>query len=167
VISDLALNKKGGAMLQGKYDQYFVTKPEVKYSLKGHNPDTKIIGMTPAQIFLNDEKIKGCPVWFDIVWIYDNVLPAPWVFGHKHDVPEILIFLAADGTGPLGEEKDLGGEVELAMGDEPEIHTITKTTAVYIPANVMHCPLTVKKVDKNKPFYFLAFLMQPSYKSKT
>jgi hypothetical protein len=148
-----------------KYGKYFISKPKLRYSLSGHNPDTKIVGMTPAQVFLDSETMKGSPVWFDIVWIYDNVLPAPWVFAHKHEVDEVIVFMASNGSGKLGEEVDLGGEVELGMGDEGEVHKITKTTAVYIPAGVTHCPLTVKKVDKKHPFYFLAFLMQPDYKS--
>ncbi len=146
-------------MAKNKYDKYFISKPKLRYNLSGHNPDTKIEGMTPAQVYLNKDLVPGCPFWFDIVWIYDKVAPAPWVFAHKHDVDEVIAFLAPNG------EHDLGGEVELAMGEEGEIHTIRQTTAVYIPAGVTHCPLTVKKVDKKKPFFFLAFLLQPEYKS--
>ena len=35
---------------------------------------------------------------------------------------------------------DLGAEVVLYMGPEMEKHVITKTSAVFIPANFIHCP---------------------------
>ncbi|MFC1942265.1 hypothetical protein ACFLWU_03500 [Chloroflexota bacterium] len=146
-------------MDKSKYGKYFVSNPKLRYTLGGHNIGTKIEGMTPAQVFLDKDIMPGCPVWVDVVWIYDNVTPSPWVFAHKHDVDEVLVFLATNGEG------DLGGEIELAMGEEGEIHKIHQNTTVYIPRGVTHCPLTVKSVDKNKPQLFLAFLLQSEYKS--
>ncbi len=66
---------------------------------------------------------------------------------HTHDFGEYLLFL---GTDP-DDHFDLHGEVELWVGDEKR--TITRTTAVFVPAGVPHCPLVVHRVDR--PFMFI------------
>ena len=146
-------------MADTKYGKYFVSDPKLVDELSGHSKEAKREGMTPAQVFLDNDLVPGCPVWFDVVWVYDNVLPAPWVLPHKHDVDEVLVCLATN------KEHDLGGVVEIAMGDEGEIHTITRSTAIFIPKGLTHCPLTYKSVDKNKPQIFIAMLLNPEYKS--
>lgn len=66
---------------------------------------------------------------------------------HTHSFDEYLIFL---GTNPE-DQFDLGGEVELWLGDEK--HMLTKTCAVFAPAEMPHCPLVIHKVDR--PFIFI------------
>ena len=81
--------------------------------------------------------------------------------GHRHNVAEILYFI---GGNPMN-FKEFGAEVEFVMGegDEAETHIITTTTWVYVPANVMHCPLEFKKVDK--PIMFGHIMFAPFYNS--
>ena len=59
------------------------------------------------------------------------------VKGHSHPYPEILGFYGSDPENPF----DLGGEVELYI--DGEAHIITKSTMVFIPPNLVHCPITV------------------------
>jgi mannose-6-phosphate isomerase-like protein (cupin superfamily) len=66
---------------------------------------------------------------------------------HSHPFDEYLLFL---GTNPK-DQFDLGGEVELWLGDEKRM--ITRTTAVFVPAGMPHCPLVFHKVDR--PFIFI------------
>jgi mannose-6-phosphate isomerase-like protein (cupin superfamily) len=66
---------------------------------------------------------------------------------HSHPFDEYLVFL---GTDPE-DHFDLGGEVELWMGDEK--HMVTKTCAVFVPKGMPHCPLVVHRVDR--PFMFI------------
>ena len=75
--------------------------------------------------------------------------------GHKHAVAEILYFIGGD---PMN-FKEFGAEVEFTMGegDERETHIITSTTWVYVPANVLHCPLNFKRVDKTIMFGHIMF----------
>jgi hypothetical protein len=42
----------------------------------------------------------------------------------------------------------LPAEIEIGLGPEREIHTITSPTAVFIPKGMVHCPLDFKRVDK-------------------
>jgi hypothetical protein len=74
---------------------------------------------------------------------------------HTHEVAELLIHI---GTNP-DDPSDLGAEVEMCMGEELEKHTFNKSTIVYIPPGTVHCPWTIKKVDR--PFIFLQILQGP------
>ncbi len=66
---------------------------------------------------------------------------------HTHSFDEYLLFLGIDPEDRF----DLGGEVELWLGDEK--HMITRTCAVFAPAGLPHCPLVVHRVDR--PFMFI------------
>jgi hypothetical protein len=76
---------------------------------------------------------------------------------HKHNCDEILFFMSTDPTN----WRDLGGEVEIAMGEEWEKHTINTPAIICIPKGLMHCPVYVKKVDR--PFYFGHLLLAANY----
>jgi hypothetical protein len=78
---------------------------------------------------------------------------------HTHDNEEILCFI---GGNPL-DITDFGAEIEMSMGSEHEKHVITQTACVSIPANLAHCPLNIKKVDK--PIIFLEMSLTRSYKA--
>ena len=78
---------------------------------------------------------------------------------HQHDCDEILFFISTDPENTT----DLGGEVEIALGDEWEKHVITTSAIICLPAGVMHCPVYVRKVER--PFYFGHLLMAASYAS--
>jgi hypothetical protein len=61
--------------------------------------------------------------------------------------------------------EESGAEVEFTMGEgaEAETHIITNTTRVYVPSNVLHCPLKFKKVDK--PIMFGHIMFAPTFAS--
>lgn len=69
---------------------------------------------------------------------------------HAHDYDEILCFF---GTNP-DDVHDLGGEVWFWV--EREKHIITRSTMVYVPAGVMHCPLMYPRIDRPM-FHFTSF----------
>ncbi len=68
---------------------------------------------------------------------------------HTHKAPEVLVALGTDPENP----RELWAEIELCMGPEMEKHIITTSTLVYIPANFIHCPFRVTRVDR--PFLFI------------
>jgi hypothetical protein len=78
---------------------------------------------------------------------------------HTHSNEEILCFI---GGNPR-DITDLGAEIEMTMGPEREKHIITQAACVSIPANLEHCPLNIKKVDK--PIVFLEISLARSYKA--
>jgi hypothetical protein len=62
---------------------------------------------------------------------------------HSHPFNEYLIFLGTDPKNP----GDLGGEVELWLGDE-EKYSLTESCAVFVPEGLYHTPLIFKRVDR-------------------
>ena len=77
---------------------------------------------------------------------------------HSHPYPEILGFYGSDPENPF----DLGGEVELYI--DGEAHIITKSTMVFIPPNLVHCPITVLKVDR--PIFHFSVVMNEVYSTE-
>jgi quercetin dioxygenase-like cupin family protein len=66
---------------------------------------------------------------------------------HSHPFDEYLVFL---GTDP-DDIYELHGEVEFWIDGEK--HLITKSCAVFVPADLEHCPLYMHRVDR--PFMFI------------
>lgn len=69
-----------------------------------------------------------------------NGLPA-----HAHPFPELISFFGTDTDHP----EELNGEVELWVEDEK--YVFNKSFVLYVPANVLHCPLKILRMDK--PFF--------------
>ncbi len=85
---------------------------------------------------------------------------------HAHDFDQFLIFVGGD----MKNMPDLGGEVELTLGEEEgklEKFVFATATTVFIPAGMLHCPLNFKKVnDPNKPILFHDLFFSPEYKRR-
>jgi hypothetical protein len=139
-------------LAETKYGKYFISgggTPKGQPPLPG-----KVIA------YLDSEVIKGSNYYLiqqmpitpenKDIWgkTWGNVSSGP----HTHEVAELLIHIGTDPDDPT----DLGAEVEMCMGEEMEKHVITKSTVVYIPPGTIHCPWTIKRVDR--PFIFLQIL---------
>jgi len=74
---------------------------------------------------------------------------------HVHDNAEILGFYGTDLDDPY----DLGGEIEIVIGDET--HVLTKSSLVFLPGGLPHCPLTITRVDR--PIFHFSIVMDPLY----
>ncbi len=54
------------------------------------------------------------------------------------------------------------------MGPEMELHTITKSTLIYIPANFLHCPMHYRNVEKvTHPIIFIQAQYSPKLNEKS
>jgi hypothetical protein len=60
---------------------------------------------------------------------------------HVHDFDEIIAFMGSNRNNP----RDLGGEIELWMDGEP--YSITKSSYIFIPRGLKHCPVIIKRLD--------------------
>ena len=74
---------------------------------------------------------------------------------HVHDNAEILGFYGTNPDDPY----DLGGEIEIVI--DGELHVLTKSSMVFLPGGLPHCPLTVTKVDR--PIFHFSIVMDPQY----
>jgi hypothetical protein len=82
------------------------------------------------------------------------LLPDP---PHKHEFDEYLFFV---GGNPVN-MKEFDAVIEIALGEEWEVHTITSTSIIYIPKGLQHCPVNIKKVGK--PFLFGHIMLSGKY----
>jgi hypothetical protein len=139
-------------MANMKYQKYVLKEPKVTL------PPKKT---TSVPTFGLDEALMAGFQKLDCNFNFVAIL-APHVLAdppHKHDVDEILFFISTDPENTA----DLGGEVELALGEEWEKHVITSSAIICLPKGVYHAPLYVRKV--NRPFYFGHLLLAASYGS--
>ncbi len=116
-----------------------------KYILRGAESGPEKAAVTPAVL-------EGLKDWAGIQhrlsWKYVSQ-PATMVEEpHSHDFDEFLIFI---GSNPA-EALDLGGEIELSIGEEREKHIIDTASVICVPKGLVHCPLNISRV--NKPFLF-------------
>ena len=141
-------------MAESKYGKYILREPRGK----GGPPPRRISQVQGASI--NEELLSGIS-GVNCNFNFMGVLE-PHLMGdppHKHEYDEFLFFIASDPENA----PDLGGEVEIALGEEWEKHLITTSSIVCLPKGVQHCPIYVKKVDR--PFYFGHIMLAPKYSS--
>jgi hypothetical protein len=96
----------------------------------------------PPFVHLNKFLIPGAAVAIQWNWVWGMPEPNDFMPRHTHSNDEILFHLGNDPHNPL----DLGAVIEISVGDD--VLTIDKTSVLYIPAGVEHCPLVWKRVDR-------------------
>ena len=139
-------------MAKAKYQKYVLKEPRVSL------PPKKTTSI--PTFGLSEELMSGIKK-FDCNFNFVGIL-APHVLAdppHKHDCDELLFFISTDPENTT----DLGGEVEIALGEEWEKHVITTSAIVCLPKGLQHCPVYVRKVDR--PFYFGHLLLAAKYGS--
>lgn len=106
-----------------------------------------------------------------ILWIDNNVVEGAfqmntaWYFGvpekdpvfdeHVHDYDEMIGFF---GSNP-GDPYDLGAEMEVTI--DGEVHKLTRTSMIFLPAGMPHMPLSIKRVDR--PVFHFSIVLNPEY----
>jgi hypothetical protein len=61
---------------------------------------------------------------------------------HTHDADEIIAFFGSDYQNPY----DLRAEIEFWLEDE--MHIITRSSLIFVPRGMKHCPLILRRVDR-------------------
>jgi hypothetical protein len=147
-------------MAETKYGKYIVTNPkaldmtrsdQLAHHVKRERKNSD------SNVYLNKDLLPESPVFCGIVRVFDVPIPQPFLVSHKHDVDEVILFVAMSPDG------ELGTDVEIEMGDEEEKHTFHRTTAIYVPKGLTHCPIYYRNWKKNKQHYLIAVLQQPDY----
>jgi hypothetical protein len=123
-----------------KYGKYIVLSQKSEPNERGSIPIAATLG----------NSIPGC----DSMALIGRMPAQGSMTGHEswesHEVPEYLIHLGNDPDDPM----DLGADAEiyLAKGRWREKYTFNKTTAVYLPAGLPHCPWHVTNIKRNMTF---------------
>lgn len=140
-------------MPKTKYGKYIVStlkQPTTEAPWSPPNLGGAGKGRGGRVLYLDSDVVPGA-YYMECVWVMPR--PTGTVPGgaagrrvgtepHSHDYDEIIAFIGTDNNDPY----DLGAEVELWLGDEK--HIIKKSSLVFIPAGLKHCPLTFLKVDR-------------------
>ena len=139
-------------MAESKYGKYIISElkqPKVEAAWSPPNLGGVSKGKGGRVLYLDSDVAPGA-FYMECVWIMPR--PAGMAPGastrrvgtepHAHDYDEVIAFIGTDNNDPY----NLGAEVELYLGDER--HIITKTSLVFIPAGLKHCPLTFLRVDR-------------------
>jgi quercetin dioxygenase-like cupin family protein len=104
-------------------------------------------------LFLSDKVVPGA---YNMMFSWYLKPPLKSLEAHTHDNPEIIIFLGSNPEDPY----DLGGEIEFWLEDEK--YNLTKSCFIWVPRNMKHCPMVVKRVDR--PIIHLGSSVKPGYK---
>jgi hypothetical protein len=131
---------------QGKYGKYIIEDPKLVKDMLFHDL-RKPSGFTyPDEVYIDAELCPEAGSWVDMNWIWEKTDPRELPELHRHPFAEIVLLI---GSNPK-DLRDLGGELSWGMGegDEAETFTLTKTTAIYVPANLAHAPLIFERVDR-------------------
>lgn len=108
-----------------------------------------------------------------VLWMDKNVVPGAFQMNvswyckpqshasvaHEHDVDEIIGFFGGDADDPY----NLNGEVEMWIEDEKFL--LTKSTLLFVPAGMKHCPLIVRRADR--PVFHFSVVTGGTYQLKT
>jgi hypothetical protein len=141
-------------MAETKYGKYIISgsKPP---PLPPDAPPRGDIGT--GVVHVDDDVIKGEGAYYlacNLVWKASD-LPSPGgTHAHKNWV-EYLGFIGSNPDDPY----DLGGEVEFWLGGEK--HIITKSSVVFVPKGLTHCPIYFRRVDR--PFFYFTTGPTPVY----
>ena len=125
-------------MAESKTRQYIITEmnlPEYK-----QKSDAAYPGKANHIAWLDKDIIKGA-FYLECLWFLQGS-EANRVEAHTHDFDEVIGFFGTDA----GNQRDLGGEVELWLDGEK--HVLTNSFIAFIPKGMVHCPLKVRRVDR-------------------
>jgi len=146
--------------MKSNLDKYIRRNMKVPEEIQQRHTEVKssVLGLKSDQSF-GDKDFSFS--WWPIAEPFEMISET-----HAHDFDQFLIFVGGD----MNNMTDLGGEVELTLGEEEgklEKFVFTTATTVYIPAGMLHCPLNFKKVnDPNKPILFHDLFFSREYKRK-
>jgi hypothetical protein len=93
---------------------------------------------------LDDTVLKGS-FYVESVWIWPGKDIYPETaepLAHAHTYDEVITFFGTDYENP----NDLCGEIEIWLEDEKFI--LTRSSMIFVPKGMMHCPLVIHKVEK-------------------
>ena len=74
---------------------------------------------------------------------------------HVHEYDEMIGFYGSNPDDPY----DLGAEMEVTI--DGEVHFLTRTTLLFIPAGLPHMPLSIKRVER--PVFHFSVVMNAEY----
>ncbi len=110
-----------------------------------------------TRILWMDNKVVDGAFQMNCSWYrHPNPLGSPETFAHTHDCDELIGFFSKNPEAPY----DLGAEIEFWLEDE--MHLITSSAMLFVPAGMRHCPLILRHVDR--PIFHFSVVTSGNYK---
>jgi len=137
-------------MAKSKYGKYVVSDLKTEMSEESKARYAKFA----TRVLWMDDKVVPGAFQMNVSWYLkpENMSTGT---GHNHDTPELIGFFSGDPDNPY----DLGGEIEFWM--EGEKFMLTKSCIIYVPANMNHCPLILRRIDR--PVFHFTIVTAPKY----
>jgi hypothetical protein len=108
----------------------------------------KKIGSTVTGTRLLDlDNVEGS-FYTDFVWLWKGSAKGNSEVEHSHDFDEVLGFIGSKGQQ---NPNDLGGEIEVWVGGEK--HLINKSSLIWVPKGLKHCPIRFNRIDSPVLFF--------------
>jgi len=141
-------------MTESKYGKYIVSELttdrfDAEYNARYAQWATRVLWM--------DDRVVDGAFQMNCSWyLRPPAEKMPEGSGHTHDYDEILGFFGSNPDDP----HDLGGEIEFWLEDEQ--HILTRSSLVFIPKGMKHCPLRIRRVDR--PIFHFSTVTGGQYK---
>jgi hypothetical protein len=132
-------------MAENKYGKHVLPAPITRIPHEGYNWEG---------IYAHKGELggAGCTLAFQYITVPFEEGPP-----HKHNAHQLLCFVGSN----LEKMSEFDAEIEIALGDELEIQTITSPSIVSIPPGLTHCPLRFKRLTK--PVLFIEIVLEGAY----
>lgn len=131
--------------------QYIISELKMPESKKKIDPEYK--KYAKRILWLDDKMVQGA-FHMNTAWYLKAAATLENV-PHAHDTDEIIGFFGNNPEDPY----DLGGEIEIWMQDEK--HILTRTSLIFVPAGMKHCPLKLLRVDR--PIFHFTTVVSGQY----
>jgi hypothetical protein len=136
-------------MVETKYSKYLLAEPGLRR--KAFNPKiVKPKAVLQSGTHFNAGNITICWECVSQPMVMD---PIP----HSHDYDEYLSWMGGNAEDVF----DFDAEIDIFLGEEGEKHIINKSTVLYLPAGLVHCPINYKRIGK--PILFNVIAYDPAY----
>jgi len=120
-------------MPKTKYGQYVVT--ELKIPPEKQRIAAEYAKFATRILWLDENVVPGAFHMNTAWYLKPNTAVEPK--SHTHDTDEIIGFFSGD----YKQQYDLGGEIEMWLEDQQFI--LDKSTLIFVPAGMVHCPLKI------------------------
>lgn len=125
-------------MAKLKYQKYIVSELKLPAEIQKRSPQW--INWAPRILWMDNQVVEGA-FQMTCIW-YLKAEPSDTFPAHTHEYDEIIGFFGSDPQNP----HDLGGEIEMWLEDEK--YLLTKSSLIFAPRGMKHCPLVIRRVDR-------------------
>jgi hypothetical protein len=135
-------------MSTSKYSKYIIQQLKAPFSAEVNAAYSKV---ATRKLWMDENVVPGA-FQMSFSWYRKPFLQGPPP--HTHEADEILGFFGDDPN-------NLHGEVEMWMGDQKNM--LTKSTLLFAPSGMSHCPLIIHRV--NRPIFHFSVVIGGTYRS--